>query len=137
MTRTLDLSVGGMLISPADSLAIADQVRFALDLGEITIAGDGPWCAATSDGARGILFDDLHGRAERALSHFVAQRQRELIASPPFRQTAAWIRSSGRLTFRNAVGSATSTSRTPSASTMSVARAVGSNAASPRQRRGV
>lgn len=80
MTRTLDLSVGGMLISPADSLAIADQVRFALDLGELTISGSGTVVRGDADGLRAVQFEDLHGRAERALSRFVAQRQRELIA---------------------------------------------------------
>jgi hypothetical protein len=80
-TRTLDVSVGGMLVAPADTLVLADRVRFALDLGSITVAGDGEVVRGTSEGARGILFCDLQGRAERALSRYVAQRQRELIAS--------------------------------------------------------
>jgi len=79
-TRTLDVSVGGMLVAPAETLVLDDVVRFALDLGRITVAGDGRVVRGTSDGARGILFDDLQGRAERQLSHYVAQRQRELIA---------------------------------------------------------
>jgi hypothetical protein len=79
-TRTLDVSVGGMLVAPADTLVLDDSVRFALDLGAITIAGDGRVVRGTSEGARGILFCDLQGRAERQLSHYVAQRQRELIA---------------------------------------------------------
>jgi hypothetical protein len=79
-TRTLDVSVGGMLVAPADTLALEDTVRFALDLGAITISGDGRVVRGTSEGARGILFCDLQGRAERQLSHYVAQRQRELIA---------------------------------------------------------
>jgi hypothetical protein len=79
-TRTLDVSVGGMLVAPAETLILDDVVRFALDLGAITVAGDGRVVRGTSDGARGILFCDLHGRAERQLSHYVAQRQRELIA---------------------------------------------------------
>ncbi|HEX5922652.1 MAG TPA: PilZ domain-containing protein [Baekduia sp.] len=79
-TRTLDVSVGGMLVAPADTLVLDDIVRFALDLGTITIAGDGRVVRGTSAGARGILFADLQGRAERQLSRFVAQRQRELIA---------------------------------------------------------
>jgi PilZ domain len=79
-TRTLDVSVGGMLVAPAETLVLDDVVRFALDLGKITVAGDGRVVRGTSDGARGILFDDLQGRAERQLSHYVAQRQRELIA---------------------------------------------------------
>jgi hypothetical protein len=79
-TRTLDVSVGGMLVAPADTLTIDDTVRFALDLGAITISGDGRVVRGTSEGARGILFADLQGRAERQLSHYIAQRQRELIA---------------------------------------------------------
>jgi PilZ domain-containing protein len=79
-TRTLDVSVGGMLVAPADTLVLDDIVRFALDLGAITISGDGRVVRGTSAGARGILFCDLQGRAERQLSHFIAQRQRELIA---------------------------------------------------------
>jgi hypothetical protein len=79
-TRTLDVSVGGMLVAPADTLVLDDTVRFALDLGSITISGDGQVVRGTSEGARGVRFCDLHGRAERALSHYVAQRQRELIA---------------------------------------------------------
>jgi hypothetical protein len=79
-TRTLDVSIGGMLVAPADTLTLEDTVRFALDLGAITISGDGRVVRGTSEGARGILFQDLQGRAERQLSHYIAQRQRELIA---------------------------------------------------------
>ena len=80
-TRTLDVSVGGMLVAPADTLTLEDTVRFALDLGAITISGDGRVVRGTAEGARGIRFADLQGRAERRLSHFVAQRERELIAA--------------------------------------------------------
>jgi hypothetical protein len=79
-TRTLDVSVGGMLVAPADTLVLDDSVRFALDLGTITVAGNGRVVRGTSEGARGILFGDLQGRAERQLSHYIAQRERELIA---------------------------------------------------------
>lgn len=80
VTRTLDLSVGGMLVSPADSLVLDEPVRFALDLGALTISGDGIVVRGTTDGARAVRFGDLQGGAERALSRFVARRQRELIA---------------------------------------------------------
>jgi hypothetical protein len=80
MTRTVDLSVGGMLVSPADTLAIDDRVRFAVDLGEITVSGSGTVVRGDTDGLRAVAFEALQGRAERALSHYVAQRQRELIA---------------------------------------------------------
>jgi hypothetical protein len=80
-TRTLDVSVGGMLVAPADTLVLDDTVRFALDLGALTIAGDGTVVRGSAEGARSISFTDLQGRSERALSRYVAQRQRELIAS--------------------------------------------------------
>jgi hypothetical protein len=80
-TRTLDVSVGGMLVAPADTLVLDDTIRFALDLGVITISGDGTVVRGSAEGTRGICFNDLQGRAERALSRYVAQRQRELIAS--------------------------------------------------------
>jgi hypothetical protein len=80
MTRTVDLSVGGMLISPADTLAVDEDVRFALDLGELTISGGGRVVRGDADGLRAVQFEDLQGRVERALSRYVAQRQRELIA---------------------------------------------------------
>jgi PilZ domain len=80
LTRTLDVSLGGMLVSPADSLAIEDTVRFALDLGPLTISGDASVVRGTPEGARGVMFGPLQGAAERALSRFVASRQRELIA---------------------------------------------------------
>jgi hypothetical protein len=80
MTRTVDLSVGGMLISPADTLAVDEDVRFALDLGELTISGGGRVVRGDPDGLRAVQFEDLQGRVERALSRYVAQRQRELIA---------------------------------------------------------
>jgi c-di-GMP-binding flagellar brake protein YcgR len=80
VTRTLDVSVGGMLVAPADSLVLEEQVRFALDLGDLTISGDGLVVRGTTDGARAVRFGELQGGAERALSRFIAQRQRQLIA---------------------------------------------------------
>jgi hypothetical protein len=80
LTRTLDVSVGGMLVSPADTLAIDEPVRFALDLGPLTISGDAEIVRGTPEGARGVRFGPLQGAAERALSRYVATRQRELIA---------------------------------------------------------
>ena len=80
MTRTVDLSVGGMLISPADTLAIEDHVRFALDLGALTISGSGTVVRGDPAGLRAVRFEDLEGRSERALSRYVARRQRELLA---------------------------------------------------------
>lgn len=80
--RTVDLSLGGMLLaSPAaDALDVDQAVRFALDLGDLSIRGDGVVVRGTADGARAIHFHELQGRVERALSRYVARRQRELIA---------------------------------------------------------
>jgi hypothetical protein len=79
--RTLDLSIGGMLLAaPADALALHDVVRFALDLGDVSIRGDGVVVRGTADGTRAIHFNELQGRVERAISRYVARRQRELIA---------------------------------------------------------
>ncbi|HWH93819.1 MAG TPA: hypothetical protein VNT03_08155 [Baekduia sp.] len=55
-------------------------MRFALDLGAITVSGDGRVVRGTAQDARGILFSALQGRAERQLSHDVAPRRRELVA---------------------------------------------------------
>jgi hypothetical protein len=81
--RTLDVSVGGMLVAPADKLVLDDHVRFALDLGALTIAGAGIVVRGDDEGTRGIRFAELQGRSERAISRYVAQRQRELLADAP------------------------------------------------------
>ncbi len=79
VTRTVDVSVGGMLVCSAEDLALAEHVRFALDLGSLTISGTGHVVRGTGEGERGLRFESLQGRAERALSRFVAQRQREML----------------------------------------------------------
>jgi hypothetical protein len=81
LTRTMDVSLGGMLVAPADSLTLEEEVRFALDLGSLTVSGSGRVVRGTAEGARGVCFASLEGGAERALSRFVAQRQRELISA--------------------------------------------------------
>jgi len=80
-TRTLDVSIGGMLVAPADTLTLDDNVRFALDLGGLTIQGAGLVVRGTQEGARAVRFAELQGRVERALSRFIAQRQRELLGA--------------------------------------------------------
>jgi len=79
VARTIDVSVGGMLVEAAEDLALAEHVRFALDLGSLTISGTGQVVRGTGEGERGLRFESLQGRAERALSRFVAQRQREML----------------------------------------------------------
>jgi len=79
ITRTVDVSVGGMLVEDAEELSLSEEVRFALDLGTVTISGTGKVVRGTGDGARGLAFESLQGRAERALSRFIAERQRAML----------------------------------------------------------
>jgi hypothetical protein len=79
LARTLDVSVGGMLLSHAEALRVGDAVRFALDLGGSTVSGAGRVVRATPDGDRGIEFDGLQASGERVLGRFVAERQRQRI----------------------------------------------------------
>lgn len=77
LTSTVDLSVGGMLLSNAAGLGMNQRVRFALDLGGATISGEGTIVRGTPDGGRGIAFERLNAASERMLSRYVAERQRE------------------------------------------------------------
>lgn len=78
VTRTLDISVGGMLLSPVESIVPNQTVRFAIGLGDITVTGAGEVVRETSDGAPAVRFAPLHELAERELSAFVDRRRREL-----------------------------------------------------------
>lgn len=80
VTRTLDISVGGMLLSPVDSIVPDQHVRFAIGLGDITVTGNGEVVRETPDGAPAVRFVGLHDLAERELAAFVDQRRRELAA---------------------------------------------------------
>lgn len=77
LTQTVDLSVGGMLLSNAAGLGMDDRVRFALDLGGATVSGEGHVVRGTPDGGRGVAFEHLNAVSERMLGRFVADRQRE------------------------------------------------------------
>lgn len=80
LARTLDVSVGGMLLTNADDLAVGNDIRFALDLGGATVSGGGRVVRATPSGERGVEFSDLPTTGERMLSRFVAERQRQKLA---------------------------------------------------------
>ncbi|WP_205698970.1 PilZ domain-containing protein [Conexibacter sp. SYSU D00693] len=80
LAQTVDLSVGGMLVSDAQTLEVGRRIRFALDLSGEVVAGDGEVVRGTAAGARGVRFDELPASAERALSRFVAERQRQKMA---------------------------------------------------------
>lgn len=80
--RTLDLSIGGLLLAApaADALALHERVRLVLDLGEVSVRAEGRVVRGSAEGTRAVCFDELQGRVERAISRYVARRQRELIA---------------------------------------------------------
>lgn len=80
LSRTVNVGAGGMLVAPAETLAVGDVVRFAIDLRGITVTGDGTVLRAEPQGGRAIRFDGLDARAVNAIAAFVARRQRELLA---------------------------------------------------------
>ncbi len=78
VTRTLDISVGGMLLSPVTSIAPDQPVRFAISLGDVTVTGVGEVVRSTEDGAPAVRFSGLHDLAEQEISAYVERRRREL-----------------------------------------------------------
>jgi hypothetical protein len=77
LTEAVDLSVGGMLLTRADSLRMGDRVRFAVTLGEGEIlVGGAKVVRATPFGHRALAFDALLGNQEQRLGHFIAELQR-------------------------------------------------------------
>lgn len=80
LSRTTNIGAGGMLLVPAETLTVGDAVRFAIDLGGITVTGDGTVLRAEPDDGRAIRFDGLDARAVNAIAAFVTRRQRELLA---------------------------------------------------------
>jgi len=80
VARTLNVSLGGMLLAGAPDLRVDESLQFALELGGQTVAGTGRVVRGAPDGSRGIMFEGLHGRAERTLARFVTERQRSLAA---------------------------------------------------------
>lgn len=79
VARTVNLSVGGMLLAGAADLELDQDVRFALELGGVAVAGTGHVVRGTADGERGVAFAGLDGAGERAIARFVTGRQRELV----------------------------------------------------------
>jgi len=90
VARTLDVSVGGMLLD-TDALTTTADVRFALDLGSLTVSGTGS-VVRIDAGVAAVRFAAVQGRVELALARFIAARQRELLhgdaATPPARPLA-------------------------------------------------
>ncbi|PTL58149.1 hypothetical protein C7Y72_00025 [Paraconexibacter algicola] len=82
LARTRNVSIGGMLLAGVPDLRLDERLRFALELGEdATVAGTGRVVRGAPDGTRGVQFEDLDGRSERALARFVTERQRSLAAA--------------------------------------------------------
>jgi hypothetical protein len=78
LTRTVDLSVGGMLIEQAAVLGLDTRVRFSIllpDHGELQ--GEGTIVRATQFGHRAVQFDELSRADERLLARFVMAQERE------------------------------------------------------------
>lgn len=80
VARTLNVSLGGMLLAGAPDLRVDEPLHFALELGGQTVAGTGRVVRGAPDGTRGVAFEGLHGRAERTLARYVTERQRSLAA---------------------------------------------------------
>lgn len=80
VARTLNVSLGGMLLADAPDLRVDEALHFALELGGQTVAGTGRVVRGAPDGTRGVAFEGLHGRAERTLARFVTERQRSVAA---------------------------------------------------------
>ena len=75
LTKTVDLSVGGMLVEAGPGLNVSDRVQFALDLGGATVTGDGEVVRSTADGALAVRFGHLPPTGERTLSQFVSDHR--------------------------------------------------------------
>lgn len=78
ISRTVDLSVGGMLVEHASLLALEERVRFSIllpDHGELQ--GQGEIVRATPFGHRAIQFDPMPRSDEQRLARFVMAQERE------------------------------------------------------------
>lgn len=78
ITRTVDLSVGGMLVEQAAMLSIDERVAFTLNLpGDAVVHGEGSVVRATQFGHRAIEFDPFPRADEQAVARFVFAQERE------------------------------------------------------------
>lgn len=86
ITRTVDLSVGGMLIEQAAMLSIGERVAFTLSLpDDASVHGEGSIVRATQFGHRAIQFDTFPRVDEQRVARFVFAQERE------GRSTAAYV----------------------------------------------
>lgn len=78
ITRTVDLSVGGMLIEQAALLSVGERVAFSLNLpDDAVIHGEGSVVRATQFGHRAIQFDPFPRADEQTVARFVFAQERE------------------------------------------------------------
>ncbi|WP_354701782.1 hypothetical protein DSM112329_02115 [Paraconexibacter sp. AEG42_29] len=78
ITRTVDLSVGGMLVEHAALLDLQERVRFSIllpDHGELQ--GEGEIVRATPFGHRAVQFDPMPRGDEQRLARYVMAQERE------------------------------------------------------------
>jgi hypothetical protein len=78
VTRTVDLSVGGMLVEHATLLSLEERVRFSILLPEHgDLEGEGDIVRATPFGHRAVQFDPLPRGDEQRLARYVMAQERE------------------------------------------------------------
>lgn len=78
VTRTVDLSVGGMLVENAAMLSIGERVRWVIELpGQPGIQGTGEVVRATPFGHRAVRFDPLPDGDDQRLTRYVFAQERE------------------------------------------------------------
>lgn len=78
ITRTVDLSVGGMLVEQAALLSVGERVGFTLNLpDDEVVKGEGTIVRATQFGHRAIQFDPFPRADEQKVARFVFAQERE------------------------------------------------------------
>jgi c-di-GMP-binding flagellar brake protein YcgR len=78
ITRTVDLSIGGMLVEHAALLQLEERVRFNILLpGHGELQGEGQIVRATPFGHRAVQFDELPRGDEQRLARYVMAQERE------------------------------------------------------------
>ena len=78
ITRTVDLSVGGMLVEQAAMLQVDERIRFTINLLDDTaVHGEGTVVRATQFGHRAIRFDPFARQDEQTIARFVFAQERE------------------------------------------------------------
>jgi c-di-GMP-binding flagellar brake protein YcgR len=82
VTKAVDLSGGGMLLSRAGGLELDSVIRFRLDLGQHVgeIEGRARVVRSDREGRRALVFEEISKRDRERLIHFVFERQRDALA---------------------------------------------------------